>query len=869
MSHHHLGKKSLFKLALLPACISAITLSAATAAEVEKKKELNLPELEEVVVTGTRKEGLSPTETLSPIDVIGGSDLGGQASFNLTDSLSKVAPSLNTQRFPIADGTAFVRPVTLRNLSPDHTLVLVNGTRRHRSALVNLQLAPLGTVNQGSQGVDFSAFPSAAIKRIEVLRDGASAQYGSDAIAGVVNLILNDASEGFNLSTQYGEYSEGDGERFTISANAGFALGDDGFLNVTLEHAESDITSRGNPRPDAAAIADIVGAGAVPYDGYGQRWGDPDIESLKFFANAGIDLNENTQLYGHASYMDNETISGFFYRGPVLPTAADNIDYTPRPTLMTDANEDGIADAASQSLVDDIIAQGLNPADYLTADPSSPSGFALLNPIHSQFPGGYSPLFGADITDYAVVFGVKGDYNSGLSYDIRVRSAENEVDYVLEDSINPSLGALSPTTFNPGTLTQEETSFNADFVKTWDDSPLNLGFGFEWRDETYKIGAGDSASIAVGPTFAEFGVGSDGFQGFPVESSGAFESESYAAYVDVEGDITENLSAAVALRYEDFEEFGSTLDWKVSGRLQVTEDFAVRATMNTGFRAPTPGQVNTLNVTTTSDSSGNLIPSGTYPVNHPIALALGSQALDPEESTSFSLGLVYTPGENTTITLDYYDIEIDDRIALQNFTIGTDELQQLLDAGIPSANQLVGSNGNFFVNGFTSEVSGIDLNVHSTFALSEGYLDVDFRHNYNQQEVSSVDPSTINQGRVYDLENQVPEHSSVLTLTYNRDIFEGLVRFNRYHDWSSTGGLFGPGDASDAFTYDSAVLVDLEARFTFDDKYTVALGGENITDEYPGKEANGVLQYLGQQYAVTSPFGFNGAFWYLRASAKF
>lgn len=869
MSHHHLGKKSLFKLALLPACISAITLSAATVAEVEKKKELNLPELEEVVVTGTRKEGLSPTETLSPIDVIGGSDLGEQGSFNLTDSLSKVAPSLNTQRFPIADGTAFVRPVTLRNLSPDHTLVLVNGTRRHRSALVNLQLAPLGTVNQGSQGVDFSAFPSAAIKRIEVLRDGASAQYGSDAIAGVVNLILNDASEGFNLSTQYGEYSEGDGERFTISANAGFALGDDGFLNVTLEHAESDITNRGNPRPDAAAIADIVGAGVVPYDGYGQRWGDPDIESLKFFANAGIDLNENTQLYGHASYMNNETISGFFYRGPVLPTAADNIANPPRSTLMTDANEDGIADAASQSLVDDIIAQGLNPADYLTADASSPSGFALLNPIHSEFPGGYSPLFGADITDYAVVFGVKGDYGSGLSYDIRVRSAENEVDYVLEDSINPSLGALSPTTFNPGTLTQEESSFNADFVKTWDDSPLNLGFGFEWRDETYKIGAGDSSSIAVGPTFAEFGVGSDGFQGFPVESSGSFESESYAAYVDVEGDITENLSAAVALRYEDFEEFGSTLDWKVSGRLQVTEDFAVRATMNTGFRAPTPGQVNTLNVTTTSDSSGNLIPSGTYPVNHPIALALGSQALDPEESTSFSLGLVYTPGENTTITLDYYDIEIDDRIALQNFTIGTDELQQLLDAGIPNANQLAGSNGNFFVNGFTSEVSGIDLNVHSTFAMGEGYLDVDFRHNYNQQEVSNVDPSTINQGRVYDLENQVPEHSSVLTLTYNRDIFEGLVRFNRYHDWSSTGGLFGPGDASDAFSYDGALLVDLEARFTIDDKYTIALGGENVTDEYPDEEANGVLQYLGQQYAVTSPFGFNGAFWYLRASAKF
>lgn len=862
-------KKTRFMKALLPACISAITLSATAVAQEEKKKELILPELEEVVVTGTRKEGLSPTETLSPIDVIGGGDLGEQASFDLTDSLSKVAPSINTQRFPIADGTAFVRPVTLRNLSPDHTLVLVNGTRRHRSALVNLQLAPLGTVNQGSQGVDFSAFPSGAIKRVEVLRDGASAQYGSDAIAGVVNLILNDADEGFNLSTQYGEYSEGDGERFTISANAGFALGDDGFLNVTVEHAQSDITSRGNPRPDAAAIADIVGSGAVPYNGFGQRWGDPDIEALKFFANAGIDLNEDTELYAHASYMDTETISGFFYRGPVLPNAADNIANPPRSTLFTDGDGDGVADPASQALVNDIIAQGLNPADYLTADPNSPSGFQLLNPIHSQFPGGYSPLFGADITDYAVVFGVKGDMSDSLSYDIRVRSAENEVDYVLEDSINPSLGALSPTSFGPGTLTQEETSFNADFVKTFEDSPFNLAFGFEWRDETYKIGAGDPASIETGPTFAQFGVGSDGFQGFPIESAGSFESESYATYIDIEGDITENLSAAFALRYEDFEEFGSTLDWKVSSRLQVTEDFAVRATVNTGFRAPTPGQVNTLNVTTTSDSSGNLIPSGTYPVNHPISLALGSQELDPEESTSFSMGLVWTPGENTTVTLDYYDIEIEDRIALQNFTIEDDELALLQAAGIPNAELLLGSNGNFFVNGFTSEVSGVDLNIHTAFPMGDGYMDVDFRHNYNQQEVDDVDQNTINAGRVYDLENQVPEHRTVLSLTYSQGIFEGLVRFNRYHEWGSTGGLFGPGDASDRFTYDAAYLIDLEARFTFDDKYTIALGGENVTDEYPDKEANGVLQFLGQQYAVTSPFGFNGAFWYVRASASF
>jgi iron complex outermembrane receptor protein len=569
------------------------------------------------------------------------------------------------------------------------------------------------------------------------------------------------------------------------------------------------------------------------------------------------------------SYLDNQTLSGFFYRGPVLPTAENNIAYTPRNTLMVDANGDGIADHASAAQVGGITGLGLNPADYLTADAGSASGYSLLNPIHSKFPGGYSPLFGANISDYAIVLGAKGDINDNLSWDVRIRTAENEVEYVLQNSINPSLGALSPTTFNPGTLTQEETSLNEDFVKTWDDSPLNLAFGLEWRDETYKIGAGDAQSIQAGPTAAIFGVGSDGFQGFPTASAGSFESQSYAFYVDAETEFTDQLSGALAVRYEDFDKFGSTLDWKLSGRFDITDNFALRATVNTGFRAPTPGQVNTLNVTTTSDSTGALIPSGTYPVNHPIAAALGAESLTPEESNSYSVGLVFTPGDDTTITVDYYNITIEDRIALQSFTIGDEELAKLNAAGIANADLLNGSNGNFFVNGFESEVSGIDLNVHTSYSLGAGSLDVDFRHNYNQQEVNKVKPGSINVGRVFDLENQIPEHNSVLSFNYQQDIFDGVIRCNRYGDWSSTGGLFGPGDGSDVYNYDGAILVDIEARLTFDDKYTVTFGGENIFDEYPDKEGNGTLQFLGQQYAITSPFGFNGAFWYMRVSAEF
>lgn len=823
----------------------------------------------EVVVTGTRKEGLLPTETLSPVDVISGSVIGQQGSFDLTDSLSKVSPSINTQRFPIADGTAFIRPVTLRNLSPDHTLVLVNGTRQHRSALVNLQLAPLGTVNQGSQGVDWATFPAASIERVEILRDGASAQYGSDAIAGVVNVILKTAREGASLGAQYGEYSESDGERLSVSGNVGLPLSADGFLNLTGEYSTSEITSRGNARPDAAAVGAIVGEDLVPQDGLGQRWGDPDVEAIKFMVNAGISFSDTLELYGNANYMDNETVSGFFYRTPVLPNAADQIAIPARTTLQIDNGMDGLPDPAPPALVADIISQGLDPNDYLTPG-AAPGTFVLRNPIHTLFPGGYNPDFGADLTDFGVVAGLRGEVSDTLRWDARVRYGENEADYTLHNSINPSLGSLSPIDFRPGKLTQEESGLNLDFVKTFADSPLNVAFGAEVRNETYKIGAGDQASIEAGPTAAIFGVGSDGFQGFTPESAGDFKSDSWATYIDVETDLTDKLSGAIAGRYEDFEEFGDTFDWKVSLRFDFTDAFAIRGTANTGFRVPTPGQVNTLNVTTTSDVNGNLIPNGTYPVNNPVALALGSVPLEPEESEAYTFGIVWTPTDSMSITADYYNIKIDQRLALLSNTIGAPEVLLLTAAGIPNANLLLGSNANFFVNGFDSKIEGIDLAFTTSFSVGAGELVADLRHNYNKQEVSNVAPGTINASRVYDLEHQLPENSSVLTFDYSSgSFFSGLVRFNYYDDWSTTAGLFSPGDASDQYAYGDEILVDLEARFTFGEAFTVTAGGENVFDTFPEDEQDPTSRFLGVQYALTSPFGFNGAFWYLRANFNF
>ena len=825
--------------------------------------------VQEVVVTGTRKAGESPTETLSPVDLIAGNVIADQASFDLTDSLSRISPSITALRYPIADGTSFIRPVSLRNLSPDQTLVLLDGSRRHRSALVNLQISPLGTINQGSQAVDWAMFPAAAIKRVEILRDGASAQYGSDAIAGVVNVILKDAREGGSLSAQYGEYVQQDGDHLSIDGNIGLPLTAAGFINLTGEYSSSQRTWRGITRGDAGTVGTFVGSDLVPLRGLGQRWGDPDVKVYKALVNAGITVNDRLEGYGFGTYTYDQILSDFFYRTPVLPTAAQQQQVAARTTLQID-NGQGLPAPAPQSLVNNIIAQGLNPSNYLTPSASSPSGYVERNPIYTMFPGGYTPSFGANVTDYEAVLGLRGTITDTLRWDGRVRYGEDKVDYKLDGSINPSLGDLTPTTFHPGTLTQDETGVNLDFVKTFVNSPLNVAFGAEWRNETYKIGVGDPASIEAGPTGAVFGVGSDGFQGFPPQSAGKFSSDSYAGYIDVETNLTDKLSGAIAVRDEQYQIYGNTFNWKASVRYAFTPTFAARATANTGFRAPTPGQVNTLNVTTTANAAGQLIPNGTYPVSHPIAVALGAIPLVPEKSHNYTAGLVWSLTPRASATVDYYYIKIAHRLAFQNNAIGPAEVATLTAAGIPNAALLLGSNANFFTNAFDSKVQGVDLDLNSSFEVPGGSLLADLRYNYNQQSVSSVRQGTINASRVYDLEHQIPHNAAVLTFDYARgEMFGGLLRFAYYGKWSTTGGIFSPGDASDQYFYGARTLVDLELRYTFSGHYTFAVGGENVLNSYPGAEQEPTLHFLGLRSAVESPFGFNGAFWYARASFAF
>jgi iron complex outermembrane receptor protein len=366
-----------------------------------------------------------------------------------------------------------------------------------------------------------------------------------------------------------------------------------------------------------------------------------------------------------------------------------------------------------------------------------------------------------------------------------------------------------------------------------------------------------------------FGVGSDGFQGFFPATVGKWDKDSYAAYVDVESNLTERFSAGAAVRWEDHDDFGSTTDFKLSGRFQFTDNFAGRATYNTGFRVPTPGQVNTLNVTTSANQAGQLIPSGFYPVDHPVALALGATPQQTEESDSFTVGVVWQAADNFSATLDVYQINIDDRIGALDKSVNQAAVDQLVAAGYPDAELLLNTAASYFSNAFDSEVFGVDFMLDAYHDLWSGVLNSSLRYNYNDQEVKNIKPGTINQSRAYDLENQVPNDRGMLGFDWANDRWGGLLRFNYYGGWSTTGGLFSPGNASDASSYGSEVLVDLEAHLDFGDTFRVTVGGDNILDTYPGKEQDGTFQFLGAVYSVTSPFGFNGALWYVRGSVFF
>ena len=766
--------------------------------------------IEEIVVIGSRKRGRSAEESTAPIDVISEEAFGQVGnSADITDNLRVNVPSFNAS-MASGDGDTFVRPTSLRGLAPDQTLVMVNGKRRHRAAMI-AEFVP--SAGKGAQGPNIGMLPSIAFKRVEVLRDGASAQYGSDAIAGVVNFVTRDAAEGGEFRALYGQFYEGE-QSFLLAGNVGLPIGDRGFLNLSAEYAENDALSRGIQRPSGQALIDagVPGVGSdTPFDDapFVQTWGRPYGENIRLFFNAGMEIDSMTSVYAQGNYADTFGRYRFFFRGP----------------------------------------------DHIT-----------LRTLREQFgftglPGGFTPFFDGDQKDSSIVGGVKGEFTNGILYDFSAGYGENRIDFVLNNTINQSLG-LGPDgnpaqrDFDVGDLEQQEVTLNADFSQQLTDS-VHLAYGAEWREETFVVIAGEPSSWT--------GAGSSGFKGFEPQNAGEFSRDNYALYAEIEQDFSADFVAQYALRYEDFSDFGDTINGKVAARYNVSDAFALRGALSTGFHAPTPGQANIQKITTTFDNDlGLQVESGTVPPSHPLALAAGGSPLTEEQSTNVSVGFAAGFGDGATLTGDFYRIGIKDRIfKTQN---------------LPTIDPVtgVGSNVQFFTNALDLEVTGLDLVFATVFEWGGGSLSTALTAAYNHNRVKVDSQTAINgilpvsDASVEDIEESYPRDRATITAsTSSGGNWDLLVRVNYFGShYDERGRIGGVDGGPPTQKLGSTVFVDLELAYAVSDALRVTLGASNAFDEYVDEVSapNANRKNVGLPYPRRTAANFEGGSWYLRAA---
>ena len=806
---------------------------------------------EEIVVTGSRAEPRSVIESIVPIDVISAEDFNNQGDTDVSNLLRTLAPSFNVNTQPISDAATVVRPANLRNLAPDHTLVLVNGKRRHRAAVIYW----LGNgVADGAQGPDISAIPSIALRQVEVLRDGASAQYGSDAIAGVLNFLLKDDRQGGSVEVRGGGYGAGDGDALSVAANVGLPLGQNGFANLSLEFGSNDPTDRSLQRDDAAAL---IAAGNTAVADPAQIWGSPDIdEDLKLWGNFGYVTGGGKQFYGHANYVNKTVTGGFFFRNPNTRSAVFSGDGGDTLLIgdLLDA-QDGILDGSAGC-----------PTVGITNNVPDPTALAevFANPncfsFQELFPGGFTPNFGGEVTDTSTVAGLRGTTNFGLNWDASIGLGSNEVDFFIVNTVNASLGPDTPTEFDPGLYKQEEINLNFDVSYALNDN-TNLAGGVEWRDEKFEIGIGQLESFQIGPLAEQgFSAASNGFPGFGPIAAGDWSRSNFAVYGDLErSGANDRWTLGLALRFEDFEDFGTTTNGKIAGRVRLNDHFQLRGSVSTGFRAPTPGQSNAFNVSTEFDlATMELVNNGTIPSSSRVAQLRGGEPLTAEESTNFALGAVVQAGA-FTLTTDFFQIDLDDRLTVtQNFSLTQDEVDSLIAEGITSAGNL--QNFRFFTNDFDTRTSGIDIVATYVPPALGGRTDFSLLFNFTETDVTSFNPETLDATRIRELQESLPETRASLTVNHRMDNgFRFLGRVSVWDEWF---------DSEDGAVYGGETLFDLEFAYDITDAATFVLGGQNIFDTFPEENA-GARSGIGNRYSQFTPFGFNGAFYYARFQFKF
>ena len=897
--------RPLVLLAASAASFFALSVSGATT-----NKEDNADQLVEVVISvGTRVRTRTAADTAVPVDVFSREQVESINSSDLVDVLNAIVPSFSVRREPISDGASFIRPTHLRGLDTHHTLVLVDGKRWHRAALMRLG-------GFGAHGPDVGNIPAIAIDSVEVLRDGAAAQYGSDAIAGVINFKLKTDASGYHVRARLGGYAEGDGQETTLEAGIGLPLGAAGFVNVGAQVSESAPTNRSEPYdiaigssgitpleatrsestadgvtyygPDAFAytyssnggiVQVLPGSDGIPDDldtrfadnfrGIGgnrefqspaQVWGQPDRDQTNVVINAALPLAA-VELYGFATYATKYQTGGFFYRRP------------------------GVSQLLPVRLADG----------------------SIYDPRASLYPSGFTPQFSGDVTDYSIHGGVRGDRASGLTFEFSASQGTDEIRYRIENTMNPSMGPDTPTRFRPGNLVNGEVALNADFAWPWQvrlSSPVNIAFGMEYREETYRIESGGPSSYQVGPFarrdpfnfeitqsevdadpndqftsiecripgFESVGslcpagdpvnntlpIGSNGFPGYPPAFSSELNRQSRAIYVDLESDLTLRWLANVAVRYEDYSDFGDVGIWKLATRYSPTDNLRLRASLGTGFRAPTPGQLATTNVSTRIDPNGFPRAEGVFPSTHPAAALFGGEPLDPERSRSWTLGAAATPFERFTLTADIYRIRLDDRIVLSSqFAVGPDEARDLERLGVPGANDI--AQVRFFTNDVRTQTSGVDLVASWTFDSTYGSTTLNAAVNINRTRI-------LDRGRFvdaeaeHDVERGVPDTRAVVTAIHGVGRFDVLVRARYYGEYKNTLNA----TLETVQNFGAEVMVDAEVTRTWREVFSLKAGVQNVFDNYPDPGEFEVC--CGRIYRSDSVTPWQGALFYLQAS---
>ncbi|CAA0080677.1 Ferrienterobactin receptor [Zhongshania aliphaticivorans] len=865
---------SYIKTIQLPIGICLLSLVASDLYAQEDNTSGSVKEIEEVVVLGSRKPGRSAVDMPVPVDSLGSETLRQTGQTEVGRMLQSLAPSFNFSSSSISDGTDALRPATLRGLGPDQTLVLINGKRRHTSALIHVNTS----VGRGTSGVDMNAVPGAAIKRIEVLRDGAAAQYGSDAIAGVINIVLSDEPEAGRIGVSYGEYSEGDGETLNIDLNKGFALGDNGFVNATLNLRDRGSTNRaglsGQCQYLAGCDANNDGIGSADPDGIDEaadpreasfprqnfRIGDAESEQLAVILNAAYQLDSG-ELYGFMTYSDRESTSAGFYR---RANQTEN-----NPTLV-----DGEAFA----------------------------------------PNGFLPLINTQIDDFSANMGYSREFADDMTMDLSYTVGWNDFAFMISNSVNASyinelrygqnlsdadIRANASRSADAGELSLGLQTINLDFTQLF--GALSVAWGAELRRDDYKITAGEEYSYFDYDTDANgtsmyAADASAGIQVFPGFQPGNELDESrdvWSLYVDAEYEISEAWLASGAIRYDDYDDFGGTANFKLASSFRVTDRASIRGAISTGFRAPSMQQQYFNNISTqfVSDGMGGLVAQerGTFRNDSPVAQAIGIPQLKEEESLNLSFGVVLEPIDSLTITVDAYQIDIEDRIVLSGGLTSA-----LGDANLTAALAAAGaSSAQFFLNGADTETRGIDIVSTYMMAAGEGDLAISFAANFTETEVtdtftggglSTLDPDDVFSPQdISIIEEWQPKDRINLSFNYSLEKLTAVVAFNRYGEYTVCEGSCD--NSTNRQTFNAKILTDVNVSYRVKDDVTVNVGANNIFDENPDKnrigqsragtiadgsgdvfvDSPGVFLYSRR----SAPFGFNGAYFFAGVTYDF